>query len=614
MMLHDAPFKATNFIPRDIEIERRGDGTLLMRSRVPLVLGASSLCAYLRVQSAAKPDAPWIFERNAQRDSWRSISFAQARASIDSLTQALLDLGLPSGASLVILSENSIEHALLTYACFQAGIPVVPVTPAYALQSETADKLNERLAAVHPGAVFVQNAARYAGALAGLDPALKVIAVDAPRAGDLHFADMVRAEAGDAVERAFAGIDIDAPARYMFTSGSSGTPKAVIQTQRNILVAVESNLTAFGQKGGAGVVRLDWMPWSHVTGAAVLAATLISGGRFYIDDGRPLGKDFAKTLDNLKDVSPTAYFSMPAGYVMLVDALEQDEALAWGFFEKLMAMGYGGARMPDDVARRLQDLAVRHTGHKIPFTCGYGSTETGPGGALVYWPTDRVGMIGLPQPGYDLKLVPLDDDRFEVRVRSDAVTPGYLGLPEATAAMLDDEGYYRMGDAAAFNAPEDPLEGLVFAGRLSDEFKLVTGTFVRTNELTDLLLEATAPLLKYIVVCGEGERFVAVLGWLNLAAARSFVGDPDAGLEALNRHPAIVQQIAEAMARYNTVNGTSSRRIRRFLLQDEEASAALGELADKGSIRNSNVRRRRADQVRQLFLTEASGAVVTVPE
>lgn len=612
-MLHEAPFRPTNFIPRDIEIERRDDGALLMRCRVPLVLGASSLSAYLRLQGEARSDAPWIFERTADRQGWRSVTFGEARRAVDSLTQGLLDLSLPAGSSLVILSENSIEHALVTYACFQAGIPVVPVTPAYALQAETADKLGERLSAVSPGAVFVQNGARYGQALAHLDPALPVIVVDQPRAGDVLYADLARAPVSPAVEEAFNAIDIDAAARFMFTSGSSGAPKAVIQTQRNILVAVESNLTAFGQKGGTGVVRLDWMPWSHVTGAAVLAATLISGGRFYIDDGRPVGKDFARTLDNLKHVSPTAYFSMPAGYVMLVDALEGDETLARAFFENLLAMGYGGARMPDDVARRLQALAIHHTGHKIPFTCGYGSTETGPGGALVYWPTDRVGLIGLAQPGYDLKLVPIDEERYEVRVRSDAVSPGYLGQPAATAAMRDEEGYYRMGDAASFCVADDPLQGLVFAGRLSDEFKLVTGTFVRTNELTDLLLDAMAPLVKHLVLCGEGERFVAALVWLNLPAARVVAGLPDASLADLNADPAIVSRIAEGLAHYNAANKASSRRVHRFLLQDEDASAAAGELADKGSIRNGNVRRRRADQVVKLFTAEAGEGVVTVP-
>ena len=600
----EVPFRETAFIARDIAIDRRDDGTILMASRVPLDLGQPHLPAYLRHRAQERPDAIWISEQDRTSSEWRTISFAEARRGVDSLTQVLLDLDPPAGSTVVILSANSIEHALLTYASFQAGIPVVPITPALALQPEAAGQLKERLSKINPGIVFVQDAHEYARALDLVGQQCRVIAVSNARldAGDLAYADLVRTTPTQAVEGAFASINPDAAARLMFTSGSSGSPKAVIQTQRNIMVAVESNLTSFGQKGrDQGVTRLDWMPWSHVTGAAVLAATLVSGGSFFIDDGKPIGKEFERTLENLRHVSPTNYFSMPAGYVMLADALEQDAELAKSFFSNLLTMGYGGARLPDDVARRLQALAVEYSGFKIPFTCGYGSTETGPGGALVYWPTDRVGLIGLPHPGYDLKLVPLDDERYEVRVRSDAVTPGYLGLPDQTAAMLDDEGYFRMGDAASFLSPDDPLQGLVFAGRISDEFKLVTGTFVRAGELHDLLMLATAPLVQHLVLCGEGEAFVGLLAWLNLKAARDYVGEPEASLDMLNRNSAIRQQIARMITAYNTENRSSSRRVRRFSLLDEMPSAEAGELADKGSIRAGNVRRRRASAVAALF-------------
>ncbi len=359
---------------------------------------------------------------------------------------------------MVILSANSIEHALITYAAFQTSIPVVPLTPAFALQPSAARNCRSGWR----GSIRVWCSCRMRRnmRMSWHCSAQKCASLRSTTPGQTAIwpLPILSTQPTPAVEEAFAAIDPDAPARLMFTSGSSGSPKAVIQTQRNIMVAVESNLTAFGQKGKAkGVTRLDWMPWSHVTGAAVLAATLISGGTFYIDDGKPIGKEFERTLENLRHVSPTNYFSMPAGYVMLADALEHDPALARSFFANLLTMGYGGARMPDDVARRLQALAVEHCGFKVPFTCGYGSTETGPGGALVYWPTDRVGLIGLPHPGYDLKLVPLDDERYEVRVRSEAVTPGYLGMPEQTAEMLDEEGYFHMGDAASFLSPDDPL-------------------------------------------------------------------------------------------------------------------------------------------------------------
>jgi feruloyl-CoA synthase len=600
----EVPFKETAFIPRDIAIERRTDGTILMSSRIAFEISQPNLPAYLRFRAQERPDAIWISEPDRANANWRSISFAEARQSVDSLTQAMLDLALPAGKSLVILSGNSIEHAMITYAGYQAGIPVVPITPLIGLQPEATAQLEERLARVDPGVVFVQDAHDYAGALALLAPDIRVVAVANARveAGDFAYGDLVCKKPTQAVEDAFAGIDPDAIARLMFTSGSSGSPKAVIQTQRNIMVAVESNLTTFGYKGKSqGVTRLDWMPWSHVTGSAVLAITLFSGGTYYVDDGKPAGAQFKRTLDNLRHVSPTNYFSMPAGYVMLADALERDADLAATFFANLVTMGYGGARMPDDEARRLQDLAVRYTGCKMALTSSYGSTETGPGGALVYWPTDRAGLIGLPQPGYEIKLVPLDEDRYEVRVRSAAVSPGYFGMPDQTAAMLDEEGFYRMGDAASFVDPDAPLEGLVFAGRLSDEFKLNTGTFVRAGALQDLLLAATAPLVQHLLLCGEGEAYVGMLAWLNLKAARELVDQPEASLAELNRHPLVRRKVARAITGYNRENQASSRKVVRFSLLGELPSTETQELADKGSLRVGNVRRRRAAAIAALF-------------
>jgi feruloyl-CoA synthase len=611
----EAPFKETAFIPRDIAIERRLDGVILMSSRISVELTHPNLPSYLRYRAQERPEAIWISEPDRVNGTWSSISFAEARQCVDSLTQALLDLSLPTGKSLVILSGNSIEHAMISYAGYQAGICVVPITSVIALQPEAAAQLEDRLSRINPGLVFVQDARVYSRALGILGPDVRVVAVAnaRPETGDLAYDDLVSTRPTQAVEDAFKAIDPDAIARLMFTSGSSGSPKAVIQTQRNIMVAVESNLTTFGYKGKSqGVTRLDWMPWSHVTGNAVLAITLFSGGTYFIDDGKPIGAQFKRTLENLHHVSPTNYFSMPAGYVMLADALEQDAQLAASFFANLVTMGYGGARMPDDEACRLQVLAVRHTGYRVVLTSSYGSTETGPGGALVYWPTDRAGLIGLPQPGYELKLVPLDEERYEVRVRSEAVTPGYFGMPDQTAQMLDEEGYFRMGDAASFLDPDNPLEGLVFAGRISDEFKLNTGTFVRAGALHDLLLLATSPLVQHLLLCGEGEAFIGMLAWLNLKAARELAGQPNASLAELNRNPLIRQHISRAIATYNSENSASSRRVRRFSLLDELPSTETEELADKGTIRAGNVRRRRAAAVTELFEHEPTTEVVIV--
>jgi len=609
------PFRPTSFLAKDVEVTRRNDGTLLLKSRLPLQVREASLPAYLRRQAARRPDVPWLFQRTAQADAWCSISYGETRRLVDSLTQALLDLQLRPGAPLAILSGNTIEHALMTFAAMQAGIVVAPISTAYSLQSTDFAKLREVVSVVQPGAVFVQNGKAFGRALDALQLGnTPVIVVEDLRgvAGEVAYAELASRPAGPEVERVLAALNPHAAAKLMFTSGSTGSPKAVIQTQWTMSFAAEAILASFGHNTEGSMVRLDWMPWSHVFGATSLAMALMCGGAFYIDDGRPGGAAFLETLRNLRDVSPTTYAGVPAAYGALVQAMEQDEVLARNFFAQLDMLTYAGARLPDETAHRLQKLAVKHTGFKIPFTTGYGSTETGPGGSSVHWPTDLVGFIGLPQPGFEFKLVPLDDDRYEIRIRGDGLTLGYYGQPELTAQSFDDEGFFRMGDAARFVDAADPLQGLSFAGRLSEEFKLQTGTFVLAGSLRVTVVEAAAPLLQDAVVCGDDEAYVAVLAWLNLQAARELVQQPQATREALNRDPLVRQRVAELLATHNAKHPGSSTRIARFHLLDEMPSIDLGEITDKGSINQRGVQRHRRPLVQALFAHVPGDDVVTV--
>jgi feruloyl-CoA synthase len=615
--LNKAEFRELSCIPRDVEVVTRDDGVITMRCRVPLNIREPNLPAYLRRHAKARPDARFISQRLPGGGDWRSVTYHEARELVDNLTQALLDLKLPSGSSLIILSGNSIEHAMIALAAMQASIPVAPLSPAYALQSADFSKLREMLAAVKAGAVFVQSGADYARALDALHLGdTPVITVSAPRAGrsDLQYAELAKRPAGPDVERAYAAIDPNAPAKFMFTSGSTGSPKAVPQTQRNLGVALESNHTTFGQTEEGTFVRLDWTPWSHVFGASGLGLALTGGGSYYIDDGRPGTPLYAETLRNLREVCPSTYVSVPAGYTALVQALEADESFAKTFFGSLQYLGYGGARLPDDLARRLHELSVKYTGYKAFITCGYGATETGPGGAFVYWPTDRVGFVGLPHPGYELKLVPIDDTRYEVRIRSEAVMAGYHGRPDLNAQVFDEDGFYRIGDAATFLEQANPLEGLVFAGRLSDEFKLQTGTFVLAGALRAAFIDAAAPLLHEVVVCGENEAYVSVLAWINVEAARAAVGQPDATREQLNAHPEVRRRISEAFAAHNQRAPGSSTRVVRFHLLDEPPSIDKGELTDKGSINQRAVQRNRPSLTAALFEPAPSASVVVVDQ
>lgn len=398
----------------------------------------------------------------------------------------------------------------------------------------------------------------------------------------------------------------------MFTSGSTGAPKPAIHTQRNIVAAIESNLMTNGFQQDGNVVRLDWMPWNHVVGTSVLGITLVSGGAFYIDEGRPVGGLFQKTIENLKDVSPTVYFSMPAGYVMLVDALEADEGLARNFFKNLKYMSFSGASLPDDVARRMQILAVKFTGYKIPFTCGYGSTETGPGGAMVYWPSVRAGLIGLPQPGYELKLIPIEDGRYEIWIRGLGVTPGYLGLPELNDEIFDEEGFIKMGDAASFVDPDVIDEGLAFAGRLSEQFKLLTGTFVLGSSLHGKLMDSLAPVAQDLVICGADRSYVAIMIWLNFDAVRSLFALPSDTDEQLIQNPAVSSYISTCLREHNRLNPGSSTRVERFLILQKGPSFEDGEINDKKTVNSRVVQRLRAQDVNLLYADLPHGRIFVV--
>ena len=349
-------------------------------------------------------------------------------------------------------------------------------------------------------------------------------------------------------------------------------------------------------------VTVDWMPWSHVMGgSAEFHRVLGEGGTLYIDDGKPTLEGFARTLRNLREIAPTRYASVPAGYAMLADALEAEPGLAAKFFSRLRTLAYGGARLPDELFERFQALAVRSAGHRVPFLSGYGATETAPSATFVFWPSERAGLIGLPQPGVTLKLEPLEGDRYEIRIRGDSVMPGYLNHPEATVAAFDSEGYYKTGDAAAFVDPEDPREGLIFAGRIAEEFKLASGVFVRVGALRVDVLEHAAPLLLDLVVTGPDRPFVAGMAWLNPAACRKLAGGEAPGHDELVQSPEVRAAIRAAIEVRNAKVTGGSLRIARLLLLTEPPSMDAGEITDKGYVNQRRVLERRAPDVERLY-------------
>ena len=623
-MTPQPPFRPLNWLPRDIAVERRADGVIVLASRFALDPYAPHLPSLLARWAEARPDQTWLAQRKGPDRQWLRLSYAQAKQQVDSLTQGLLDMKLPPGRPLAILSGNSLEHALMTMAAMQARLPVAPISPAYSLLSQDHAKLKYLFALVQPAAVLVQDGVMFEKALAALAlQDVPLVCVDRAPAGQpgIAFDALARTPATAEVAASIAQITPDTVGKLLFTSGSTGMPKAVINSQRMMCANVAQARQARNSASDQTMVVLDWMPWNHTMGGnALFNGVLGEGGTLYIDDGRPLPGQFDETLRNLREVSPTYYANAPSGYAALAAAMEKDAVLCRSFFQNLELMAYGGARLPDDLYLRMQALAVQTVGRRIVFYTGWGSTETAPTSTGTYWETDRVGLIGLPFPGVELKMVPTTpgvsqarDAKYELRLRGVNVMPGYHGQPELTAAAFDEEGFYKIGDAGSFVDPDDPHQGLVFAGRVTEEFKLTTGTFVHVGELRTDCIAACSPVLLDALVTGQDRAWVGLLAWPNLAACRLLIGQPEASFEQLVAHPAVRARVAEGLAAHNAgTAGASSRRIARVLLLSEPPSIDGNELTDKGYINQRAGLTRRADRVERLYAEPPADDVIVL--
>lgn len=609
------PFKPLPMLPPKIYSQRRGDGSYIIRSLYDLGPQHRSI-AHLFEERAHQHPARNLLAQRTPEGPWRFITYGEANQQASAIAQALHDRNLGPDTPLVILSSNSIEHAVMMLGAMKARVPVAPVSVAYALFSQDHGKLRHVAALTKPRMIFVDNGPLYAKAIKALDLAgVEVVTlIPSPDLTSTSYDSLLETNAGPAVRASMHKIDHATVAKYLFTSGSTGMPKGVIQTHGMMCAVVAGGESLRAEPPDPNEIpeSLEWMPWSHISAGNIgFNGNLNSGGTIYLDSGKPIPGMFDETIRNLREISPLVFGSAPIAFAMLAGAMERDDALRDRFFAKLRYMGYGGATLSDDLYDRMQALAIKSTGQRIALTTMYGATET-QGITVVHWLTERVGLIGLPLPGVTLKLVP-NGQKLEVRVKGPTVTPGYLNRPDLTEAAFDEEGFYKLGDAAKFVDPLEPAKGLVFDGRVTEDFKLSSGTWVSVGTLRAEVIAAVSPLIQDCVVAGLDKEFISVLAWPNMAAAREICADANLTTpDELLRSPAIVEFVRERLAKHNKGAGGSSSRILRLMLMSEPPSIDGHEITDKGYVNQSATLNRRAKLVEALYAKVPPGDVIVV--
>ena len=596
-MSHVAPMRTLNRPKPAVDVERRADGTVILSAGRVLPPDLPLVIDLLQRAAERRPHVTFLAERRGPDRAWQRLTYAEAWARTGAIASWLIAQGFgPDGKPIAILSDNSLENALMVFGALRAGALVAPISPNYSLSGDFT-RLDHALSVVDPGLMFAQDSARYAAALDRTQA--RTVTVDGKRG--LAFGALASCSIDASVSERRLHITSDTPAKILFTSGSTGLPKGVLNTHGNLASAAEMNRSLGEPLDEKRIgVSLDWLPWHHTWGGnSNLNGVIRSAGSLYIDGGRPLPGRFQETLENLRELSPSSFATVPAAYPLLLEALERDEDLRVKFFKNLRGLGYGGALLPQESFDRLQSLAAGQLGERLPFSCGWGMTETTSVGLMVYWNVDRSGLLGLPPPGALVKLVPAGD-RYELRVKGPHIMAGYYGDAAATEAAFDEEGFFKTGDAARWVDEDNPVAGIAFAGRLSEEFKLASGTWVRATTLRMQLIDALQPYVRDLVIAAPDRPYLGALVWLD-ATACSDAGGPSVWKPAL----------ARLLAAFNGRPGGSSNRVQRLLVLDEPPSAAAGEITDKRSLNTRRVLDRRAGDVARLYAEPADADVIS---
>ncbi|ODS59317.1 MAG: hypothetical protein ABS36_01820 [Acidobacteria bacterium SCN 69-37] len=592
-------------LPADIVVSREADGTIRARSPHPLGPYPTRLTDRLDYWAAATPNRPFLAERDAN-GAWRFLTYADARTRTRAVAQAFHDRRLSEDRTVVILSGNSIDHAVVALAAMYAGVPYAPAAPAYSLLVRDHTTLARLVEVMRPGLLFADDGALFESALRDVATADVEIVTRTPCAS-LRTTPLDTLEASTPtaiVDTAHRRVSADTVAKVLFTSGSTGRPKGVINTQRMLCANQEQLRTVLRFLADAPPVLCDWLPWNHTFGGNHnFGIVLYNGGTLYIDSGRPVPGQMDRTLANLREIATTAYFNVPRGFEMLLPALRADEAFRRHFFGRVQALFFAAAGLRPEIADGMQELAMMTTGRPVPWITGLGATESAPFALCTGALRSTTTHIGVPVPGLELKAVPVDG-RLEARLRGPNITPGYWRDDALTTAAFDEEGFYRMGDAVAPADPDDPTiaRGFMFQGRINEDFKLSTGTWVHAGPVRARLLALIGDLAQDVAIAGHGREHLAVLIFPNATACRALVGATgETPLVEVVAHTAVRAAFTERLARYNADNPGSSTAVYRATLLTSPPSLEATEITDKGSLNQRAVLTHRRSIVDRIY-------------
>lgn len=599
------------FADPNIVTESGASGALILRSLDPLQPHPRSITERLAHWAERAPARPFIAERSGA--GWRQVSFGEALEMVEAIAASLLDRDLGPERPIMIVADAGVDHALLALAAMHVGIPVSPISPAYARLSQDFGKLRYVFEALTPGMVYVHNAGAFEKALSALalNGVELVSSIESP--GATPFGQLPKSYSRNSVASAHANVGPQTIAKVLFTSGSTGMPKGVINTQRMLCSNQQAIVQIWPLLQDRPPVLLDWLPWSHTFGGNHnFNIALYNGGSFYIDDGRPLPAMIGRTVENIGLVQPTVYFNVPRGYALLLDEFERHRDVAQKFFKNLDFIFYAGAALPQSLWTRIEALCEAAGVPDLPMISSWGTTETAPMSTSVHFRIERAGNIGVPVPGVEIKLAPVEG-KTEIRVRGPNVTPGYWRSPETTAQGFDEDGWYRSGDAVVFAQPGQPERGVVFDGRIGENFKLTSGTWVNVGTLRTAVVAAMSPLVDDAVVTGHDRDTIGLLLFANIANCRKLcphLADGEAG--AVMAEGAVREAIRQALVRHNELEPASSTRITRAILMAEPPTIDAHEITDKGYINQRAVLDRRKALVERLYLEPPPEDVIVV--